>query len=194
MSKPPRESLLNRNAEKALMQKIAAGDEQAFTEFDSKYRTLIFSTANKIMQSPHDCEDITNEVLITIWRKASQFDSVRGSLVTWICTTTRNRSIDKLRSMGRKIKLHEDFGASNEITNCGIQCGFNDILRSDTQYLLERHLQQLPESQQAVIRLVYLEGLTQKQASEALDVPIGTVKGRIRKGLNSMKEQLELST
>src|SRR6056297_4008234 len=80
-----------RKFEKALMERVANKDQQAFAELSEKYSALIFSTAFKVLNHYEDTEDVMNEVLTTIWKKADTYKSKKGSLVTWICTTSRNR-------------------------------------------------------------------------------------------------------
>lgn len=190
MSKAPGEIRLDRLEENELMRKIAARDEAAFAEFENKYRNLIFSTAYKVIAHRQDCEDITNEVLLTVWKKADQFNKKRGSLVTWICTTARNRAIDKLRSIKRKSKLHDDFQQTEKVSGDIVECGFDPILRSDTRTFLENQIESLPLHQQEVIRLIYFEGLTQKQVADRLGRPLGTVKAQMTRGLRRIRSQM----
>ncbi len=99
----------DRHVEAELMIRVAARDQQAFAELTEKYSALIFATAFKVLNHYEDTEDIMNEVLATIWKKADTYHPKQGSLVTWICTTTRNRAIDRVRSVQRRCALYDRF-------------------------------------------------------------------------------------
>ncbi|MCG8599147.1 MAG: sigma-70 family RNA polymerase sigma factor [Verrucomicrobiales bacterium] len=177
-----------RKAEAELMERIAAKDEQAFAEFTQKYSALIYSTAFKVLNHYEDTEDIMNEVLTTVWKKADSFQSRKGSLVTWICTTARNRAIDRVRSVQRRGALYDRFeekvkGEAPEKRATGRE----ELYRSDARRILNNAVVKLSPEQREVIELAYFEGLTQKQIAERIDSPLGTVKARIRRGVDRLR-------
>jgi len=178
----------DRHVEAELMNRVAARDQQAFAELTEKYSALIFSTAFKVLNHYEDTEDIMNEVLATIWRKADTYHPKKGSLVTWICTTTRNRAIDRVRSVQRRCALYDRFeekveGDAPEYSLTGREA----LYLSDARTILQSAVVALSPEQREVIELAYFEGLTQKQISERIDSPLGTVKARIRRGVERLR-------
>lgn len=177
-----------RAAEAELMARVAAKDQQAFAELSEKYSALIFSTAFKVLNHYEDTEDVMNEVLTTIWKKADTYHPKKGSLVTWICTTARNRSIDRVRSVQRRCALYDRYeekvgGEMPEKRTTGRE----ELYRSDARRVLESAVVSLSPEQREVIELAYFEGLTQKQIAERIHSPLGTVKARIRRGVERLR-------
>jgi RNA polymerase sigma-70 factor, ECF subfamily len=182
------ESTQDRTMEAGLMDRVARRDHQAFRELSEKYSALIFSTAFKVLNHFEDSEDVTNEVLATIWRKADTYHPGKGSLVTWICTTTRNRAIDRVRSVQRRSALYDRFeetvqGETPEYRTSGREA----LYLSDARKVLQTAVVELSPEQREVIELAYFEGLTQKQIAKRIDSPLGTVKARIRRGVERLR-------
>ncbi|MEM9015467.1 MAG: sigma-70 family RNA polymerase sigma factor [Verrucomicrobiota bacterium] len=182
------ERKLERKLEAKLMERVAGRDQAAFAELSEKYSALIFSTAFKVLNHYEDTEDVMNEVLTTIWKKADTYHPKKGSLVTWICTTARNRAIDRVRSVQRRSALYDKFeqkleGEAPEARTTGRE----DLYRSDARRVLESAVISLSPEQREVIELAYFEGLTQKQIAERIDSPLGTVKARIRRGVERLR-------
>ncbi|MBL9160833.1 MAG: sigma-70 family RNA polymerase sigma factor [Verrucomicrobiales bacterium] len=185
---PETDATPDRHAEAELMNRVAARDQRAFAELTEKYSALIFSTAFKVLNHYEDTEDIMNEVLTTIWKKADTYHPKKGSLVTWICTTTRNRAIDRVRSVQRRCALYDRFeekveGEAPEYSLTGREA----LYLSDARHILQSAVVELSPEQREVIELAYFEGLTQKQIAERIDSPLGTVKARIRRGVERLR-------
>jgi RNA polymerase sigma-70 factor (ECF subfamily) len=186
------DSTQDRRFEAELMERVAAKDEAAFAELTSKYSALVFSTAFKVLNHYEDSEDVMNEVLATIWKKADTYHPKKGSLVTWICTTTRNRAIDRVRSVQRRCALYDRFeekleGESPEYSLTGREA----LYLSDAHRILQSAVVSLSPEQREVIELAYFEGLTQKQIAERIDSPLGTVKARIRRGVERLRATID---
>lgn len=177
-----------RQFEADLMKRVASRDQEAFAELSEKYSALIFSTAFKVLNHYEDTEDVMNEVLTTIWKKADTYHPKKGSLVTWICTTARNRAIDRVRSVQRRSALYDRFeekldaDAPEKRTS-----GREELYRSDARKVLRNAVVALSPEQREVIELAYFEGLTQKQIAERINSPLGTVKARIRRGVERLR-------
>ncbi len=177
-----------RKFEADLMKRVSAKDQEAFAELSEKYSALIFSTAFKVLNHYEDTEDVMNEVLTTVWKKADTYHSKKGSLVTWICTTARNRAIDRVRSVQRRSALYDRFedkleGDAPEKRTTGRE----ELYRSDARQVLQTAVVSLSPEQREVIELAYFEGLTQKQIAERINSPLGTVKARIRRGVERLR-------
>lgn len=170
------------------MARVVAKDHDAMAELTEKYSALIFSTALKVLNHYEDTEDVMNEVLATIWKKADSFHSQKGSLVTWICTTSRNRAIDRVRSVQRRSALYDKYETKLKVDIPEARdCGRESLYRSDARNVLQTAVVNLSPEQREVIELAYFEGLTQRQIAEKIDSPLGTVKARIRRGVDKMR-------
>jgi len=181
-----------RAVEAALMRRVAEGDQRAFAELTEKYSALIFSTAFKVLNHYEDTEDVMTEVLNTIWKKAESYHPKKGSLVTWICTAARNRAIDRVRSVQRRSALYDRFedklqGEAPEARTSGREA----LYLSDARRVLHSAVVALSPEQREVIELAYFEGLTQKQIAERIDSPLGTVKARIRRGVERLRHSID---
>ncbi|MDA7921269.1 sigma-70 family RNA polymerase sigma factor [Verrucomicrobiales bacterium] len=188
----PRATPEERQADSDLMRRVAEKDHAAFAEFTEKYSALIFSTALKVLNHYEDTQDVMSEVLTTIWKKADTFHAKKGSLVTWICTTARNRAIDRVRSVQRRSALYDRYetkleGEAPEARDSGRE----RLYRSDAKNVLKTAVVSLSPEQREVIELAYFEGLTQKQIAEKIDSPIGTVKARIRRGVDKLRVSID---
>ena len=181
-----------RQKEFELMQKISGGDLEAFAEFNEQYKRLISTTIYKVLNHYEDTQDVTSEVLATIWNKADKFTPGKGSLVTWICTTSRNRAIDRLRSVQRKSALYDRYEdkMKSEAPD-DVSCGRSEVYRKDARSFLQNAVVTLTKEQREVIELAYFEGFTQRQIAEKTDLPIGSVKSRIRRGMEKLKVMLD---
>ena len=192
MSEPATKIRPDRVEEYQLMQRIAAGEEAAFDEFNKQYFTLVFTTIYKVLNHHEDTQDVTNEVLTTMWKKAETYHPNKGSLVTWICTTSRNRAIDRIRSVQRRAKLYDRYEEKLEIDIPEQRSsGREKVYLSDARQMLQSAVVTLTPEQRQVIELAYFEGLTQRQIAERIDSPLGTVKARIRRGVERLRSAFD---
>ncbi|NNE92258.1 MAG: sigma-70 family RNA polymerase sigma factor [Verrucomicrobiales bacterium] len=178
----------DRQADYELMQRIAAKNAAALAEFKDRFYPLIYSTAFKVLRHREDTEDVAVEILNTVWNKADSYHPKKGSLVTWICTTARNRSIDRVRSVQRRSALYDRFeqrlGTDQPEARSS---GREEVYRSDARRILQNAVVELTPEQREVIELAYFEGMTQRQISEKIHSPLGTVKARIRRGVEQLR-------
>ena len=178
----------DRQSEYELMQRVAGGDSRAFEEFNRKYHVLIYTTVYKVLNHHEDSQDVSNEVLATMWKKAENYHPEKGSLVTWICTTSRNRAIDRIRSVQRRSALYDRYEEKLETEVPEKRSsGREDLYLSDARRILQSAVITLSPEQREVIELAYFEGMTQRQIAEKIDSPIGTVKARIRRGVERLR-------
>jgi RNA polymerase sigma-70 factor (ECF subfamily) len=168
-----------------LLQRVANGDGEAFGRFYERYASLVFTFAVRLLGSRADAEDLLQEVFLQAWRQAQSYNPVRGSPEAWLITMTRSRAIDRLRSMHRR-----DTGPmpTNEPTRleAGVQAD-PPIRASEARLTVEGVLTKLPEAQRVVLELAYFDGLSQSEIAARLREPLGTVKTRIRAGLERLR-------
>jgi RNA polymerase sigma-70 factor (ECF subfamily) len=179
-----------RLADEELMPLIGEKDPEAFEVFYDRHGGVAYSLAYRIVGEKAAAEDVTQEAFISIWKSGARFDRARGSVRSWMLSIVRNRAIDALRSRaGKAPKLTFDDDAileqrpSEELTD-------NEAMRRETATELRGALGELPGEQSKVIELAYFGGFSQSEISRMLGVPLGTVKGRMRLGLEKIRGEL----
>jgi len=171
-----------------LLQRIAQKDSASFQAFYRKYGGLLFTAIANVLNDHHDAEDVMQEVLVQIWNKAHLYEPRKGKPLTWLTTMARNRAIDRIRSKQRRSRLNDDFESESRTD----QLEFDES-SSDQVEVLERSrivrsaVSKLTPDQREAIQLAYFAGLTQAEVADRLNEPLGTVKARIRRGVNRLE-------
>ena len=178
-------------SDEELMQRLFYGDLQAFEVLYSRYADLVYSTALRILRDVHLAEDMVQEIFLRLWRKPESYEAQRGRFLTWLMSVARNRAVDELRSRGRRFR-HETPTASGEQQEREIADGGEHDPALTAQLAEQRRairaaLAGLPAEQRQVIELAYFGGYTQQEISTMLGQPLGTVKTRIRLGMQKLK-------
>jgi RNA polymerase sigma-70 factor, ECF subfamily len=179
-----------RLADEELMPLIGEKDPEAFEVFYDRHGGVAYSLAYRIVGEKAAAEDVTQEAFISVWRSGARFDRARGSVRSWVLSIVRNRAIDALRSRaGKAPKLSFDDDAILEQRPSG-ELTEEEAMRRETATELRGALGELPGEQSKVIELAYFGGFSQSEISRMLGVPLGTVKGRMRLGLEKIRGEL----
>lgn len=178
-----------------LMDRLPGRDLGAFQALYERYSDLVYSVSLRVVADPYVAEDVTQDVFLRVWRRPEQFDVTRGKFVTWLLSVTRNRSIDVRRSQGRRLR-HEALPTSSEEEDVLPSNDDRDdpalaTVLSDERLAVRKALEVLPAEQKLAIQLAYFGGLTQQEIANKLGQPLGTVKTRIRLGMQKMRGALE---
>jgi len=178
---------LQRLADEDLMPLVARKDPTAFEVFYDRHGGAAYSLAHRIVGDPVAAEDVTQEAFLSIWRSNARYDPGRGSVRAWALGIVRNRAIDALRRTGgRAPKLNLDDDAALERREAPERTDA-EALRRETAREVRGALGALPSDQSKVIELAYFGGFTHSEIAKMLGMPIGTVKGRMRLGLEKMR-------
>jgi RNA polymerase sigma-70 factor, ECF subfamily len=179
-----------RLADEELMPLIGDKDPEAFAVFYDRHGGVAFSLAYRIVGERAAAEDVTQEAFISVWRSGARYDRTRGSVRSWMLGIVRNRAIDLLRSKaGRAPNLDFDDDSileqrpAEELTE-------DEALRHETADEVRGAMGGLPGEQSRVIELAYFGGFSHSEIAEMLGVPLGTVKGRMRLGLEKIRGEL----
>ena len=169
-----------------LMQRVADGQEDALIELHRRYANLVYSMAFSILYDGGTAEEVTQDVFMKVWGRASQFNSRRGRLKSWLLTVSRRTAIDRLRRRSRRnppdgVALHFD---EERVPSSQGEFGPED------QVVLGSALAEIPTEQRQVLQLAYFGGLSQSEIAEHLELPLGTVKTRIRLGMDKLRAAL----
>lgn len=179
-----------RLADEELMPLVGEKDPEAFEVFYDRHGGVAYSLAYRIVGERGAAEDVTQEAFISIWRSGARFDATRGSVRAWLLSVVRNRAIDFLRSKaGKAPKLAFDDDAILEQRPAEEQTE-DEAMRRETASEVRGALGQLPGEQSKVIQLAYFGGFSQSEIAEMLGIPLGTVKGRMRLGLEKIRGEL----
>jgi RNA polymerase sigma-70 factor, ECF subfamily len=181
---------VERLADEELMPLIGAKDPAAFEVFFDRHGGAAYSLAYRIVGGKAAAEDVTQEAFISIWRSGARFDPARGSVRSWMLGIVRNRAIDFLRSKaGKAPKLTFDDDSILEQSPAAERTEA-EALRRETASELRGVLNGLPGDQCKVIEMAYFGGFSHSEIAQMLGVPLGTVKGRMRLGLEKIRGEL----
>src|SRR5215510_530942 len=172
-----------------LIRQVAKQDREAFSQLYDRCSSLVFSLAMRMLKVRSDAEDLLQEVFVQVWRQASNYNEERGSVEAWVINIARSRAIDKIRSIRRMEK-------SFALTDDPARAESSDIVESaaaesETRLTMNSALANLPETQRKVLELAYFDGLTQTEIAQRLAEPLGTVKTRMRSGIQRLRDMLE---
>ena len=171
------------------MAAVQDGNPEAFEALYDRHGSAAFSLAYRIVGSRSAAEDATQDAFLAIWRSRVRYQRDRGSVRSWILGIVHNRTIDSLR----RTQVHSKRRASAEgIEEREAAAELTDVeaVRRDEQRRVRSAMETLPSPQLRVIELAYFGGFTHSQIAEMLEEPVGTVKGRMRLGLNKLREEL----
>lgn len=178
-----------------VVSRLIAGDDRALGALYDRYGTLAFSLASAIVPDTADAEEVVADAFSQIWRSAATFDASRGSVVAWISTIVRTRSLDLVRSQKRRARVLDaaammtEEGASPGLSTGGLTPD-REVESTEAQVLVRRALADLPAPQRLVLELAYFGGLSQSEIADKLSEPLGTVKTRMRSGMEKLRSAL----
>ena len=174
-----------------LISAICKGQESAIEVLYERYHRYAYSLAYRILRDPVASEDIVQDAFLSIWRKASSYQAQNGSVQSWIQAIVRHRAIDKIRASAHREYQWTPLQADNEQDPPGEQPDvWEQAWQSEQHRIILEVMVQIPSEQRMVIELAYFGGLTHAEISEQCHIPLGTVKGRMRLGLQKMKSLL----
>ena len=167
--------------EKEIVNLLEHGNKKAITLLYENYADALYGVIKKIISDDDTAQDVLQESFIKIWRYSKKYDSSKAKLFTWLYRIAYNTAIDKVRSLKNK--------NSNEIqieTSSVYKISANELNQDVLD--MQKHLNSLDEKYQIVINALFFEGMTQQEASEELDIPLGTIKSRLKIGLRELKK------
>jgi RNA polymerase sigma-70 factor (ECF subfamily) len=189
-SPDPPAGKLERLADEELMAVVDRKDPAAFEVLYDRHGGAAFSLAYRIVGDRTTAEDVAQEAFLSIWRSNARFDRARGSVRSWVLGVVRNRAIDALRRGGAQApRLDADDDGVLEARPAEERTE-GEALRRETAGEIKAALGELPEDQSQVIQLAYFGGFSHSEIAEMLGMPLGTVKGRMRLGLEKIRVRL----
>jgi RNA polymerase sigma-70 factor, ECF subfamily len=185
-------SELRSASDSELIRRASEGDALALEVLYDRYSRVVYSFALRIVADPQLAEEILQEVFFRAWQQGGTFQSSRGTLITWLLSITHNLSIDEVRKRRRRPQKAD--AEDPDVVLAGIADQSQDVEEEvwlgSVRDTIASALVQLPPAQRQAIELAYFQGLTQREISELLGEPLGTIKTRMRLGLLKLREQL----
>jgi RNA polymerase sigma-70 factor, ECF subfamily len=176
-------------ADEEVMQLVQKGDPRAFELLYDRHGGAAFSLAYRMVGKQAAAEDVVQEAFLSIWRSRLRYDKTRGSVRTWVLGIVHNRGIDALRRSTVHDRRRETLDGVEERYEARERTDVEAARREEARSV-RGALETLPAEQRRTIELAYFGGFTHNQIAKLLDEPLGTVKGRMRLGLEKMRREM----
>jgi RNA polymerase sigma-70 factor (ECF subfamily) len=183
--------------DETLMAGIGSCDEAAFAVLYDRYADLVYSTSIRILADSQLAEDATQDVFVRLWRRPQTFKPERGRFLSWLLSVARHRAVDELRVRGRRRRREvasigfPDDDCSYQPPNGDLDDPLTSAQLHEQRVLVREALGGLPLEQRRALELAYFGGLTQQEIAIVLCEPLGTVKTRMRLGMQKLRRALE---
>lgn len=177
-----------------IMKKVASFDSKALEALYNRYSTILYTLIKTIVSDKNFAEEILSDVFVVIWKKVKHFDFRNGNVYVWLITLARNKAVDAMRMKrsGAETKKYsdeyEDQFIIPHVKSDSKSLELKDALNKTVQ--MQKAMEELTDAQQYVIHLAYFEGLTESEIAAKLNIPVTTVKSKIRIALTNLKENM----
>lgn len=179
-------------SQEELLGRVAQGDEGAFGELYDRMAPRVLGLVRRLLVDPSQSEEVTQEIFLEIWQTATRYEAQRGGASTWILTMAHRRAVDRIRSSQAsrdrdiKIGIRDLAVAYDEVSETvGVRIEHERV---------EKAMSRLTELQRQAISLAYYGGLSQSEVAERLQIPLGTVKTRLRDGMIRLRDELGVAS
>lgn len=169
-----------------LIQRIQKRDQTALSELYERYSGLVYNMAMQVLRNADSAEEVTQDIFFQVWRWPEKWDAGKGRFTSWLLTVTRYTSIDTLRQQNRQPSLSPH--SLDNLAKLLTKTSSVEDDRRDNGLLLRSLMSNLPGDQRDLIMMAYFRGMTHSEIAEQLNLPLGTVKSRIRLGLQKLKD------
>ena len=176
-----------------LIRRLAGGDRDAFGRFYDRYAPLVYPLVLRIVRDRADAADVLQDIFWEAWQNAATYDPARGTPEAWMITRARTRAIDRVRAVRRRGETFVP-PLDDGVMAAAPEAGGDAASRAMNRGIVGAALAQLPATQREAIELAYYAGLTQTVIAEQLKQPLGTVKTRIRLGLERLRDSVRRAT
>jgi len=167
--------------EKTIVELLQERNEKAISLLYDNYGDTLYGVAHKVVRNDELAQDVLQESFVKIWKKSDTYDPGKAKLFTWLFRITRNTAIDKLRSVNTKTDKEIQIDVS-DVYNLGVESTRPDLID------VRENLEKIEEKYQVVLDALFFQGMTQQEASDELDIPLGTIKSRLKIGLRELKK------
>jgi RNA polymerase sigma-70 factor (ECF subfamily) len=176
------------DSDDALLDAIRRRDETAIAALYDRYGRLAFGLAYRVVGERNAAEDVVQEAFLSIWRRAASFETTRGSVRTWVLSIVHHRAIDRLR--GTAGRTRQDAPLDDFERTLASDDPWREVSLVLQRETLQKAIATLPDPQRQAVELAYFDGYTQQEIAAKMDVPVGTVKGRLRLAMQRLRSLL----
>lgn len=177
-----------------LVLRMARGDEQALGMLYDRFGGVLYAVAFRVLGEKADTEEVVLEAFAQAWRDAGRFDPARGSAAAWLTMMARSRALDLVRSQSRRARITDTAAREDSSTAPAMSSGFTPpgsaVEEDERRRAVRQALDGLAPPQRQAIELAYYEGLSQSEIAARLQEPLGTIKTRMRLGMQKLREAL----
>jgi RNA polymerase sigma-70 factor (ECF subfamily) len=181
-------------ADHELIARASSGDERAIASLYDRYGGVLYAVAYRIVGQRADAEEVVVEAFAQAWRDAPRFEAARGSVAGWLTMIARSRALDLLRARGRRERMTASAAAEQPEVSPAMGDWRQDpavaVDEAERRARVREALASLPTPQREAIELAYFSGLSQSEIAERLQEPLGTIKTRVRLGMQKLRESL----
>lgn len=174
--------------------RVAAGDHAAINVLYDRFARPLYSFALKMLSNnTREAEEAVQDVFVSVWKKAGTFESGRAQVFTWLTVMTRNKCLDRLRAKSRRIPtadLLSEEAQERDVPEEDKRTAVDDLFDKERTGIIKEAVAKLPDEQKEVIELAFFSGMTHSEIAEHLDISIGTIKSRIRYGIQKLRSLL----
>jgi RNA polymerase sigma-70 factor (ECF subfamily) len=172
-----------------LMENIQRGDEQALDTLHRRHQALLRKIISRIISNDYDVDELVQECLLEVWRRAANYDPAKGQALGWLVTLARRRTIDRVRRKSAYWRAQDRFRVECETENkTALHCGADvEAAQDDTAEVVAGLIANLPEAQQQAVRLAYFHGMSQRQIAAHTGIPLGTIKTRLELAMRKLR-------
>jgi RNA polymerase sigma-70 factor (ECF subfamily) len=178
-----------------LVIRVARGDEQALGRLYDRFGPVLYAVAFRVLNEKADAEEVVMEAFAQAWREAARFDAGRGSVAAWLTMMTRSRALDLVRSKSRRVRITDTAAREEPSSAPAMSSGFQSpgsaLEDTERRMAVGSALAALSPPQRIAIELAYYDGLSQSEIAERLQEPLGTIKTRMRLGMQKLREALK---
>ncbi|MBC7443035.1 MAG: sigma-70 family RNA polymerase sigma factor [Ramlibacter sp.] len=175
-----------------LLGRVAQGDEAAFGELYDQMAPRVLGLVRRLLVDPAQSEEVTQEIFLEIWQSATRYEAQRGGASTWILTMAHRRAVDRIRSSQASRERDVKIGIRD------LAVAFDEVSETVEVRLeherVEKAMSRLTQLQRQAISLAYYGGLSQSEVAERLQIPLGTVKTRLRDGMIRLRDELGVAS
>lgn len=172
-----------------MLQRIALGDENALALLYDRYGRSAYSLAYRILGDAHSAEDVVQDAFLNVWRMAGSFSHRRGEARSWLLSVVHHRAIDVWRRRRSRPTTSATLEFNEPVAET--EAVWRQVANSIDHETIKKAMNKLPDEQRRVIAMAYFEGYTHREIAEVTKIPLGTVKGRIRRGMDKLRNLLD---
>ncbi|HKK89352.1 MAG TPA: sigma-70 family RNA polymerase sigma factor [Saprospiraceae bacterium] len=171
---------------------LQKGDRKSFERLYDNYAPNLLGVVCQMLHEKPMAEDVLQESFIKIYKNIESYDPEKGGLFTWMLNICRNSAIDRKRKINREREKVNRFESTDVSTNEAPELWIEDTTIAEKRKNLNEALEELPQEQKIVIKNLYFDGLTQRELAKTKDIPLGTIKSRVRLGMKKLRESLKI--